>query len=214
MILIGIIGRIGAGKSTVAGLLAEHGGRVIDADWIARDVLHDLDGRRLLVERFGPEVIQGEPSPTAAGIDRKALAGLVFGPTAAHRRALAALEAIVHPRVHQRMETLLAGIAAEERRGGVEQVAVLDVPLLVRGGWLDRCDRIVVLECPDDVRRARIAARFSGPQIDAREASWNEQSPLTLPAGKTSTVDTSRDPAYTAAQVDRLWPELSRRSLS
>ena len=61
MILIGIIGRIGAGKSTVAGLLAEHGGRVIDADWIARDVLHDLDGRRLLVERFGPEVIQGEP---------------------------------------------------------------------------------------------------------------------------------------------------------
>jgi dephospho-CoA kinase len=91
---------------------------------------------------------------------------------------------------------------------------VLDVPLLVRGGWLDRCDRIVVLECPDDVRRARIAARFSGPQIEAREASWNEQAPRALPVGKTVTVDTSGDPAYTRLQIDRLWPELSRRSLS
>jgi len=88
------------------------------------------------------------------------------------------------------------------------------VPLLVRGGWLDRCDRIVVLECPDDVRRARIAARFSGPQIDAREASWNEQSPQALPPGKTVTVDTSGDPAYTQTQIDRLWSELSRRSHS
>ena len=214
MILIGIIGRIGAGKSTVARLLAEHGARVIDADRIAHEVLHDADVRRLLVERFGPGLIKGSPSPDTADIDRKALAGIVFGPTAAHRRALAALEAIVHPRVHDSMEALLAGIAEEERRGGAEQVVVLDVPLLVRGGWLDRCDRIVVLECPDDVRRARIAARFSGPQIDAREASWNEQSPQALPPGKTVTVDTSGDPAYTQTQIDRLWSELSRRSHS
>ncbi len=214
MILIGIIGRIGAGKSTVARLLAAHGARVIDADRIAHEVLHGADVRRLLVERFGPGVIMGGPSPDAADINRKALARIVFGPTAAHRRALADLEAIVHPRVHARMETLLAGIAQEELSGGVAPVVVLDVPLLVRGGWLDRCDRIVVLECPDDVRRARIAARFSGPQIEAREASWNEQSPQALPPGKTSTVDTSGDPAYTRSQIDRLWPELSRRSLS
>jgi dephospho-CoA kinase len=214
VILIGIIGRIGAGKSTVARLLAEHGARVIDADRIAHEVLQDADVRRLLVERFGPGVIMGGLSPDAADIDRKALAGIVFGPTAAHRRALAALEAIVHPRVHESMEALLVGIAGEERKGGTEQVVVLDVPLLVRGGWLDRCDRIVVLECPDDVRRARIAARFSGPQIDAREASWNEQSPLALPPGKTVTVDTSGDSAYTRIQIDRLWSELSRRSHS
>ncbi len=214
MILIGIIGRIGAGKSTVARLLTEHGARVIDADRIAHEVLQDADVRRLLVERFGPGVIMEGLSPDAADIDRKALAGIVFGPTAAHRRALAALEAIVHPRVHARMETLLDDIAGQEHSDGVEKVVVLDVPLLVRGGWLDRCDRIVVLECPDDVRRARIAARFSGPQIDAREASWNEQSPQALPAGKTSTVDTSGDPAYTRSQIDRLWSELFRRSHS
>jgi len=214
VILIGIIGRIGAGKSTVARLLAEHGARVIDADRIAHEVLHEADVRRLLVERFGPGVIVGGLSPDTADIDRKALAGIVFGPTAAHRGALAALEAIVHPRVHDAMEAVLAGIAEEERRGGVERVAVLDVPLLVRGGWLDRCDRVVVLECPDDVRRARIAARFSGPQIEAREASWNEQAPRALPPGKTVTVDTSGDPAYTRGQIDRLWSELSRRSLS
>lgn len=214
MILIGIIGRIGAGKSTVARLLAEHGARVIDADRIAHEVLHGADVRQLLVERFGPELITRSQPLNAADIDRKALAGIVFGPTAVHRKALADLEAIVHPRVHARMETLLAGIAEEELSGGVEPVVVLDAPLLVRGGWLDRCDRIVVLECPDDVRRARIAARFSGPQIEAREASWNEQSPRALPAGKTSTVDTSGDPAYTRTQIERLWPELSRRSIS
>ena len=214
MILIGIIGRIGAGKSTVARLLTEHGARVIDADRIAHEVLQDADVRRLLVERFGPELITRSQPLNAADIDRKALAGIVFGPTAVHRKALADLEAIVHPRVHARMETLLDDIAGQEHSDGVEKVVVLDVPLLVRGGWLDRCDRIVVLECPDDVRRARIAARFSGPQIDAREASWNEQSPQALPAGKTSTVDTSGDPAYTRSQIDRLWSELSRRSHS
>jgi dephospho-CoA kinase len=214
MILIGIIGRIGAGKSTVARLLAEHGARVIDADRIAHEVLHDADVRRALVARFGPGVNMGGLSPDTADVDRKALAGIVFGPTAAHREALADLEAIIHPRVHDRIEDLLAGIAGEERREGTEQVAVLDVPLLVRGGWLDRCDHVIVLECPDDVRRARIAARFSGTQIEGREASWNEQAPRALPPGKTVTVDTSGDPAYNRSQIDRLWSELSRRSYS
>ena len=212
MILIGIIGKIGAGKSTVARLLAVHGARVIDADRIAHEVLLDADVRRALVERFGPGLITGSPAPATAGIDRKALAGIVFGPTAAHREALADLEAIVHPRVHARMEALLTGIAGEERRGEPEAVVVLDVPLLARGGWLDRCDHLVILECPDDIRRARIATRFSAHQIEAREASWNEQSPQILPTGKTSTVDTSQDPAYTAIQIDRLWLELFRRS--
>jgi dephospho-CoA kinase len=214
MILIGIIGRIGAGKSTVARLLGEHGARVIDADRIAHEVLKDADVQGALVARFGPGVIQGGPSPTVSGVDRKALAGIVFGPTAVHREALADLEAIVHPRVHQRMETLLGEIAKKEHAGGAEPVVVLDVPLLVRGGWLDRCDRVIVLQCPDDIRHARIAPRFSRPQIEAREASWNAQAPPGLPAGKTSTVDTSGDPAYTRSQIDRFWSELFRRSHS
>ena len=214
MILIGIIGRIGAGKSTVARLLAEHGARVIDADRIAHEVLKDADVRSVLVARFGPGVIERGPSPSASGIDREALARIVFGPTAVHREALADLEAIVHPRVHQRIETLLGEIAEKEHASGAEPVVVLDVPLLVRGGWPDRCDRVVVLECPDDVRHARISPRFSRPQIEAREASWNAQSPPELPAGKTSTVDTSGDPAYTRTQIDRLWSELFRRSRS
>ena len=214
MMLIGIIGRIGAGKSTVAKLLAEHGARVVDADRIAHEVLLEADVRRALLERFGPGLFTGSPAPDAARIDRKTLAGIVFGPTAAHREALADLEAIIHPRVHDRIEDLLAGIAGEEQRGGAGQVVVLDVPLLVRGGWLDRCDHLVVLECPADIRHARIAPRFSAPQIEAREASWNEQSPRIFPTGKTSTVDTSRDPAYTREQIDRLWHELSRRSPS
>ena len=71
MILIGIIGRIGAGKSTVAKLLAEHGARVVDADRIAHEVLLEADTRRSLVERFGPGLFTRSPTPDAAGIDRK-----------------------------------------------------------------------------------------------------------------------------------------------
>jgi len=212
VIVIGIIGRIGAGKSTVAGLLAEHGARILDADRIAHDVLLDDDVRAALVARFGPGVIAAGAEPGTTTIDRRALAGLVFGPTPGHRLALADLEAIVHPRVHRRMEDRLADIAAAERVGPPEAVVVLDVPLLVRGGWLDRCDHVVVLECPDEVRHGRIASRFSVPQIEAREASWNEQSPRSLPARKTSTVDTSGDLAYTRSQIDRLLHRLSRRS--
>ena len=212
MIVIGIIGRIGAGKSTVAGLLAEHGAQVIDADRIAHDLLGDAEVRAAIVARFGPGLMLEGSVPGMATIDRRALAGIVFGPTPGHRVALADLEAIIHPRVHERIEDRLATAAAAERAGPPEPVVVLDVPLLVRGGWLDRCDHVLVLECPDEVRHARISPRFSGAQVEAREASWNDQSPHRLPAGKTISVDTSGDPAYTRAQIDRLWHGLSRRS--
>lgn len=212
MILIGIIGRIGAGKSTVARLLEAHGARVLDADRIAHDVLRDDDVKRAIETRFGEGVIAPSTTAGPGEVDRGALAAIVFGSGAAHRAALADLESIVHPRVHDRLEELLAGIARAERDGGTEQVVVLDVPLLVRGGWLDRCDHVLVLECPDEVRRARIATRFTAGQIAAREASWNQQAPHSAFRGKTSTVDTSGDPAYTRLQIDRLWPGLLRRS--
>lgn len=142
MIVIGIIGRIGAGKSTVARLLADHGARVIDADRIAHDVLLEADVREAIVVRYGPGVITAGATPGTASIERKALAAMVFGPTIAHRQALADLEAIVHPRVHRRMEALLAEVVAAERTGTPESIVVLDVPLLVRGGWLDRLSLI------------------------------------------------------------------------
>ena len=96
----------------------------------------------------------------------------------------------------------------ETRDGVPAPVVVLDVPLLVRAGWVAECDRVVVLACDDGVRRARIAARHSPAQIAAREAAWNRDPPDRLPAAKVRTVDTGRDVAYTRHQIEHVWRDL------
>jgi len=210
VIVIGIIGRIGAGKSTVAALLADHGARVIDADRIAHEVLLDGEVRDALVERFGARVLIEPAAGATPAVNRRVLAGLVFGPSDSHRAALADLEAIVHPRVHRRIEQALAESSAAEQGGGSVTRVVLDVPLLARAGWVDRCDLVLVLDCPDAIRRGRIAGRFPAEQIAAREAAWNRHPPPVLRPEKTRIVDTSGDPAYTRSQIERIWHEFSR----
>lgn len=200
--LVGIVGKIGAGKSTVARMLADHGARVVDADRLAHEVLGEAPVRDALRRRFGADVFAADGS-----VDRRALARRVFGPDSVHAAALADLEAIVHPRVHERIRGAI-GDAAREEPGGV---VVLDVPLLVQSGWHGVCDTVVLLQCDDAVRRARVAPRFSPDQIAAREAAWGRHPPEGLSPAKTRTVDTSGDPSYTRAQIDRIWEELVRR---
>ena len=215
MITIGLIGRIGAGKSTVARRFGEHGAVVIDADALAHEVLGEPDVRAQIAARFGPGVLSD-----TGGVDRRRLAGAVFGPTPAHAAGLAALEAIVHPRVHRRIEAALA--AARETTAAADRtdaLVVLDVPLLVRAGWDRVCDHLVVVACEDAVRRERLARRgVTLEQQAAREAAWEApgragpgESPALASPARTHTVDTSYDLAYTLAQVDRIAGELQRR---
>jgi dephospho-CoA kinase len=215
MIVIGLVGKIAAGKSTVAKLFAARGARVIDADAIAHEVLGEPEVRAAIVDRFGADVLDG-----GGLVRRRALAERVFGPTAAHAAALADLEKIVHPRVHRRIvESLDALRSTEQNEGGGEPIVVLDVPLLVRAGWADACDSIVTVTCDEGVRRARLASRgISCEQQAAREASWRGSvagTPAGIPAGgpgkKTFSVDTSGELEYTRFQVDRIWQDVSRR---
>lgn len=196
--IVGIVGRIGAGKSTVAGMLADLGAEVVDADAIAHGVLADEAVRGAVRDRFGEGVLAAD-----GAVDRRALARKVFGPGPEHAAALRDLEAIVHPRVHERIAARLD--AARASGSALPRVIVLDVPLLVKSGWVSACDVVVVLECDDDTRHRRLAGRFSPEQIAAREAAWNLHPPTGLPAGKTHSVDTSGDRAYTRAQVERMW---------
>lgn len=215
MITIGLIGRIGAGKSTVARRFGEHGAVVIDADALAHEVLGEPDVRAEIVARFGAGVLSA-----AGGVDRARLAEAVFGPTSGHAAALEALEAIVHPRVHRRIEAALAAARkTAEAAGRPDALVVLDVPLLERAGWDRLCDQIVVVECEDAVRRERLARRGVTPeQQAAREAAWEAtrqagagESTTRTPRAGTRAVDTSRDLAYTRLQVDRIVGELARR---
>ncbi|TAM93249.1 MAG: dephospho-CoA kinase, partial [Jatrophihabitans sp.] len=114
---VGLTGGVGSGKSTVAGLLAEHGAVIVDADAIAREVVRaGTPGFDAVVVRFGHGVVGADGE-----LDRAALATIVFG----DERARADLNAIVHPLVGQRS----AAVAAAAPPGAV---VVHDIPLLDR----------------------------------------------------------------------------------
>ena len=150
---------------------------------------------------------------------RRAVADRVFGPTPDHHRALEWLESVVRPRVRQQIASTLAAFLSRagqgEARAGQEgeagAVLVLDVPLLVQAGWADACDRLVLVNCPDEIRSQRLATRhWTAAEQEARETAWSRKYEATLlPPGKIATVDTSGDLAYTWAQVDLIWSGLS-----
>jgi dephospho-CoA kinase len=203
MIVIGLVGRIGAGKSTVAKAFAATGAEVIDADEKAHEVLAEPEVIEAIAARFGAGAIDAE-----GRVRRPVLAEAVFGPSPEHEQALADLERIVHPRVRQRIEARLAALAAEPLSG--PRLVVLDVPLLVQTGWDLRCDRLVLVECAEPERQRRLVARgWPAHQRAARERAW-ERGWRSPPAAKTRVVDTSGDSAYTQDQVERIGREFKR----
>jgi dephospho-CoA kinase len=152
LLRIGLTGGIASGKSTAARLFAARGVPVIDTDQIARDLVEP--GRPALaaiVEAFGESVL------TPAGrLDRRALREAVFDDAAARRR----LEAILHPAI--RKELAQRSAAA----GGPYQIWV--IPLLVEGGGIDRVDRVLLVDCPEDVQLERLQARDGETEVRAR----------------------------------------------
>ncbi|MCL2779989.1 MAG: dephospho-CoA kinase [Actinomycetia bacterium] len=192
---IGLTGGVGAGKSTVAALLAAHGAVVIDADALARDVVRrGTDGFAAVVRRFGAEMVAADGE-----LDRPRLAALVFADPA----ALADLNAIVHPLVAQRSAALLA-------RAGADDVVVYDVPLLVENRLGGDFDFVVVVEAPMALRLARLAERgLPEAQARARIAAQASDAERRAVADEVVVNDDSR--AALAARVDALWGRLMGR---
>jgi dephospho-CoA kinase len=153
VLLMGLTGGIGSGKSTVSAALAQLGAEVIDADAIVREVQRPgtevFDG---IVFRFGDGVVR--PDGT---LDRQAVADIVFADPA----ALADLNALVHPAVGAEIARRLDGAAAT---GGV---VILDVPLLVESGRDDMAGMIVVDTDPD-VAVERLVSQRGFTEADAR----------------------------------------------
>jgi dephospho-CoA kinase len=157
MVVVGLTGGIGSGKSTVAALLADRGARIIDADRIAREVVErGRPAYQQIVDRFGPAVVQADGS-----LDRAALASTVFADDKARRD----LNAITHPAVGAEMLARLAAVQEADSEG----VAVLDIPLLAEGGR-DRyaLDGVIVVDTPIDVAVARLVEHRGFAEADAR----------------------------------------------
>jgi dephospho-CoA kinase len=143
MLVVGLTGNIGSGKSTVARLLEARGVPVIDADVLAREaVAPGTPALAAIVARFGENVIA--PDGT---LDRAALRHIIFADPAER----AALDAIVHPAVNARRRTLL-----NQQRALGARVVVCDIPLLFEAGLDGTMDAIVLVDAPRDIRLTRI----------------------------------------------------------
>jgi len=144
MFTVGLTGGIGSGKSTVADCFAAHGVPVIDTDVIARD-LTAPGGAALEAIRsaFGETVMRAD-----GGLDRAALRRRVFADAGDRRR----LEAILHPRIRRAVEQARAALTAS--------YALIVIPLLVEtGGYPDLLNRVLVVDCPEELQVARVMAR-------------------------------------------------------
>lgn len=192
--VIGLVGGIGSGKSRVAQLLAQRGGKVLSADPIAHEALRDPEIRARIVRRFGCEILGPDGE-----IVRARLAGPVFADETARRE----LESWVFPWVGDRCRELMA-VANQDP---AIRFVVLDAPVLLEAGWKNLCDRIIYIHTPRNVRLARLAERgWTAEQVLVRErAQW----PLAEKARLAdAAVDNSGTLEATARQVDdwlRCW---------
>lgn len=192
---VGLTGGVGAGKSTVAKLLAERGAVIIDADAIAREVVEPgTPGFTAVVDAFGAGVV----GPDGA-LDRPKLASIVFADEAQRSR----LNAIVHPLVGERTAQLMH--AAPEGA-----VVVYDVPLLVESGLAGGFDFVLVVEASEATRLARLAARGM-PEKDARSRIAAQASDEQRRAVADAVLRNDGSLDDLAEQVDEAWERITAR---
>jgi dephospho-CoA kinase len=196
MLLVGLTGGIGSGKSTVSGMLAERGAEIIDADHIARQVV--MPGTRAwcrIRDHFGPGVLYPDGS-----IDRQALADLVFGDPA----KLTVLNEITHPDIFARIADLL------EAHHDRDVVVVLDAALLIEAGLADGVDVVLVTHSPREIQVERLAARGVGER-DAAARIASQLEPEKRLARADIVIDNGGSLEDLGRRVDEVWEDLQQR---
>lgn len=193
MILVGLTGGIGSGKSTVARLFAERGAVVIDADAIVRD-LQAPGGAVLaaMVEHFGSGILTADGT-----LDRQRVADLVFGDD----EQLKALNALVHPEVGAEIARRLEAAAA------TDEVVILDVPLLVESGRDDMA-ALVVVDTDPEIAVDRLVRHRGMAAADARARMARQATRADRRARATHVVTNDGDEADLPRQIDAIWRAL------
>ena len=196
MLLVGLTGGIGSGKSTVSGMLAERGAEIIDADHIARQVV--MPGTRAwcrIRDHFGPGVLHPD-----GHIDRQALADLVF----ADQAKLTVLNEITHPEIFARIADQL------EAHHDQDEVVVLDAALLIEAGLAEGVDVIIVTHSPREIQVERLAARGLGER-DASSRIAAQLEPDKRLARADIVIDNRGSLEELGRRVDEVWEDLQRR---
>lgn len=156
--VLGLIGGIGSGKSRVAALLRDHGGRIIAADEAGHEALRQPKIRRLVVERWGPQMLA-----ESGEIDRRRLGAAVFADPAQRR----ALENLVFPWIERRCREQIA----EAEVDPAVRFIVLDAAIMIEAGWKPMCDWILFVDAPRPLRLQRLTQqrRWTAQDLEVRE---------------------------------------------
>ena len=189
MLIVGLTGSIGMGKSATAAVFRRLGIPVHDADAAVHDLLDKGGGAVEAVGRSFPGVVsQGR-------VDRRQLGERVFG----DRAALGRLEAILHPMVRRRQERFLRHAAMQRRR-----VVVLDVPLLFETGGEVNCDIVVVVSAPAFLQAERVLRRPGVTRARLRSILTSQMSDAEKRRRADFVVATGLGHAYTRRVVVRI----------
>ena len=202
MKIVGIVGGVASGKSTVAGMFLRHGAGVIDADEIGHRILREPDIIQALTERWGSELINSQ-----GDIDRRRLAAAVFR-NDGNREGLEFLEQLTHPQIKSRVLSEINRLQAD----GVELV-VLDAALLLEVGWNSICQKIVFVDASADVRKKHAARRqWTEQELFRRESQQlspeEKRSVADFVIPNNGSIETLRE------EISRVWDSLTEPEMA
>jgi dephospho-CoA kinase len=188
MLVVGLTGGIGSGKSTVAELFSRLGAIVVDADELARLAIErGSDGFADVMMRFGEDIIVN------GDIDRKKLAEIVFSDEKARRD----LESIIHPRVQELFSDVVEDL-------DIDDILIYEIPLLVETNAADKFDYIISVESDIELRKQRLLKKgLYISQIEKRMASQASEEARTAIADTVIRNDGDEDSLL--RQVENLW---------
>jgi dephospho-CoA kinase len=191
MIVVGLTGGIGSGKSTVAALLAEHGAVVVDADAVTRDVQRaGTPVFDAMVARFGRGIVASDGE-----LDRAAVADIVF----TDAEALGDLNAIVHPAVGAEIVRRMEALAR------TDEIVVLDVPLMVESRRAYPVAGLIVVDVDPEVAVGRLVEHRGMREPDVRARMTRQASRAERLARADRVIDNSGTLDDLRRQVDETW---------
>ncbi|OED35655.1 dephospho-CoA kinase [PVC group bacterium (ex Bugula neritina AB1)] len=201
MLVLGLTGGIGSGKSFVMEIISHYEGVVtLSADRITRFVLQKGQvGYSEVVNAFGEEILSEDQE-----IDRKRLGGLVFE----DRHKLLDLEKLVHPLVREHLKKNICEIEESQESEEKKTCLVIEIPLLYEAGFEDLVDKVLVVACTEDKQFERCYKRDGLSEKDVRQRTIR-QMPLREKVAKADfVIDNNLSMDQTRRQVEDLWPNI------
>lgn len=190
MIVIGLTGNYGMGKSTVAEMFKELGAVIIDADLIVRELFEEQEVISEIKKAFGEDILQ------KTEINKKMLAEIVFE----HPNLRISLEDILHPRVFEKIDEKIKKLPKDS-------IVIIEAPVIFERGYQNRFDRIITVFTDEDTAVSRLKEKGILKE-DARKR-LKSQFPVEIKISKSDyAIDNSKDLENTRRQAEEIYKEL------